>query len=190
MSLANPLDLRAWLGQMEAHHNLQKLQGAHWQLELGTISELNVKREGHPALLFDEIPDYPAGYRVLTCTTSSPYRLSSILRGPHTNDHHTLVQWLRGKPKTWEARAQAFPPVEVASGPVLECVLDKEDVDVLKFPAPLWHERDGGRYIGTGCSVVTRDYDSDWINVGTYRVMVHDANHVGLDMVSGKHGNI
>jgi UbiD family decarboxylase len=63
-------------------------------------------------------------------------------------------------------------------------------VNVLTFPAPFWHELDGGRYIGTGCSVVTRDFDSDWVNVGTYRVMVHDRNHVGLDMVPGKHGRI
>ena len=50
--------------------------------------------------------------------------------------------------------------------------------------------KDGGRYIGTGCSVVTRDFDSDWVNVGTYRMMVHDRNHVGLDMITGKHGRI
>src|ERR1041384_1492801 len=46
------------------------------------------------------------------------------------------------------------------------------------------------RYIGTGCSVATRDLDSDWINVGTYRVQVIDRNHVALDMVPGKHGRI
>src|SRR5439155_653447 len=51
-------------------------------------------------------------------------------------------------------------------------------------------ELGAGRYIGTGCSVVTRDFDSDWTNVGTYRVMVVDRNHVALDMVPGKHGRI
>ena len=66
----------------------------------------------------------------------------------------------------------------------------KGSVDVLAFPSPLWHEMDGGRYIGTGCSVVTRDLDSDWVNVGTYRVQVIDRNHVALDMVPGKHGRI
>ncbi|SFU44190.1 UbiD family decarboxylase [Alicyclobacillus macrosporangiidus] len=190
MAGGNPLDLRAWLAKMEESGNLQGIRGAHWRFELGAISELNVKREGHSALLFDEIPDYPAGYRVLTCTTSSPYRLASILRGPLTNDHHELVRWLRGKPKAWESQAKAFDPVAVETGPVFEHVDAGDAVDVLKFPAPLWHEADGGRYIGTGCAVVTKDYDSDWINVGTYRVMVHDANHVGLDMVSGKHGHI
>ncbi len=54
----------------------------------------------------------------------------------------------------------------------------------------MWHELDGGRYIGTGCCVVTRDFDSDWVNVGTYRVQLHDKRSVGLDMIPGKHGAI
>ena len=45
---------------------------------------------------------------------------------------------------------------------------------VLKFPAPKWHADDGGRYIGTECLVIVKDPDSDWVNLGTYRVMVHD----------------
>ena len=61
---------------------------------------------------------------------------------------------------------------------------------MLTFPVPFWHELDGGRYIGTGCLVVTRDFDSDQINVGTYRSMVYDRNHVGVDTIAGKHGNL
>ena len=38
--------------------------------------------------------------------------------------------------------------------------------------------------------MVTRDLDSDWVNVGTYRVQVLDGKHVALDMVPGKHGRI
>ena len=32
-------------------------------------------------------------------------------------------------------------------------------VDVLAFPAPKWHEGDGGPYIGTECMVITKDPD-------------------------------
>lgn len=188
--MANNLDLRQWLQAMGDTDNLKVLSGANWNLELGAISEMNVKHQGHPALLFDDITGYPNGHRVVTCTTSSPYRLSSILRGPETHNHRELVQWLRGKPKVWQGKAESFPPTITSSGPVFDNVMDKDRVNILEFPAPLWHEQDGGRYIGTGCAVVTKDYDSDWVNVGTYRVMVHDENHVGLDMVAGKHGNI
>ncbi|HEY5896500.1 MAG TPA: UbiD family decarboxylase [Burkholderiales bacterium] len=184
----NPLDLRAWLAEMEKLGELKTVRGADWNLELGAISELNVKKEKNPALLFDEIKGYAKGLRVLTCSTSAPARLSSILRLPLERTHRGLVESLRGKPAQWQAAASRMPPVLVKSGPALEHI-DKEP-DLLKFPAPLWHELDGGRYIGTGCSVVTRDLDSDWINVGTYRVQLLDRNHVALDMVPGKHGRI
>jgi len=186
--MGNPLDLRAWLAEIDRLGELKTVRGADWNLELGAISELNVKKDAPPALLFDEIAGYPKGFRVLTCSTSSPARLSAILRLPLQRTHKGLVDALRGKPAQWQSEAGKFDPIVVSSGPVLENI--QKQPDVLKFPSPLWHEMDGGRYIGTGCSVVTRDFDSDWVNVGTYRVQVIDRNHVALDMVPGKHGRI
>lgn len=185
---ANPLDLRAWLEAARELGELAEVNGADWSLELGAISELNVKKEGSPALLFDGIPGYPQGHRVLTCSTASPQRLSSILRLGRMEGHRELVEALRGRPRQWQAQAGEYAPVQVDGGPVFDNVASGADVDLFAFPAPLWHEKDGGRYIGTGCMVVTRDLDSDWVNVGTYRVMIHDRNHVGLDMIPGKHG--
>jgi UbiD family decarboxylase len=187
---AHALDLRKWLDEARALGELTEIAGADWNLELGAISELNVKKEGAPALLFDEIPGYPKGFRVVTCSTSSPTRLSSILRVGHQETHADLVQTLRGKPKQWQSEAAQYDPVVVENGPVFENIQSGADVDLFSFPSPLWHEKDGGRYIGTGCMVVTKDLDSDWVNVGTYRVMIHDKNHVGLDMIPGKHGAI
>ena len=189
-TLGNPLDLRAWLRDVEALGELTNVNGADWNLELGAISELNVKKASPRALLFDEIPGYRKGFRVLTCSTSGPARLSSILRLPIRRTHRELVDELRGKPRAWQAQAAEYDPVAVHGGPVFENVQRDAEVDVLTFPAPFWHELDGGRYIGTGCSVVTKDLDSEWVNVGTYRAMVHDSNHVGIDMVQGKHGRI
>jgi UbiD family decarboxylase len=188
--MANPLDLRAWLAEVDRLGELREVKGADWNLELGAISELNVKKDAPPALLFDDIAGYPKGFRVLTCSTSSPARLSSILRLPVRKTHRELVDALRGKPAEWQRAADKYPFAFTEKGPVLENIQKGAQVDVLKFPSPLWHEMDGGRYIGTGCSVVTRDFDSDWVNVGTYRVQVIDRNHVALDMVPGKHGRI
>jgi UbiD family decarboxylase len=187
---AHPLDLRAWLDHVREFGELTEVSGAHWNLELGAISELNVKKAVPHALLFDDIPDYSPGFRVLTCSTSSPTRLSSLLRLDLQRSHGGLVETLRGRPRQWQAAAAQFNPVTVDDGPVFENTDTDEAVDLFKFPSPLWHEKDGGRYIGTGCMVVTRDLDSEWVNVGTYRVMVHDRNHVGLDMIPGKHGAI
>ena len=50
-----------------------------------------------------------------------------------------------------------------------------------QFPSPVWHELDGGRYIGTGTYSITRDPEEDWLNAGAYRAMVHDKTSVGRD---------
>src|SRR5688572_33171203 len=109
----NPLDLRPWLAQVEKLGELREVRGADWNLELGAISELNVKKDAPPALLFDDIKGYPKGFRVLTCSTSSPARLSSILRLPVQKTHHGLVEVLRGKPAQWQAEAPKYDPLAV-----------------------------------------------------------------------------
>ncbi|HEY6820887.1 MAG TPA: UbiD family decarboxylase [Burkholderiales bacterium] len=186
----SPLDLRPWLEQVRSLGELKEVRGADWNLELGAISELNVRKSVPPALLFDDIVGCRKGYRVLTCSTSSPARLSSILRLPIQSTHQGLVDVLRGKPAQWQREAPRFDPLLAGTGPALEHKQDEKSVNLDIFPSPLWHEQDGGRYIGTGCCVVTRDLDTEWVNVGTYRVQLIDRNHVALDMVPGKHGRI
>ncbi|HLB29741.1 MAG TPA: UbiD family decarboxylase, partial [Dehalococcoidia bacterium] len=44
------------------------------------------------------------------------------------------------------------------------------------------------RFIGTADAIITKEPDGSWVNVGTYRVMVHDRNHVGLMIVPSHHG--
>ncbi|MDA2935355.1 UbiD family decarboxylase, partial [Acidobacteria bacterium AH-259-D05] len=45
---------------------------------------------------------------------------------------------------------------------------------------------DGGRFIGTADAVLTPDPERGHLNVGTYRMMIHDKNHVGLYLSPGK----
>ena len=49
----DPLDLRAWLDAVEKLGELRHVRGADWNLELGAISELNVKKQAPPALLLE-----------------------------------------------------------------------------------------------------------------------------------------
>lgn len=95
--------------------------------------------------------------------------------------------------RLWKDRMKAFAPVaprDVAEGPLLENVYTGAAIDLLKFPVPRWNELDGGRYIGTDCVVVTRDPDEGWVNLGTYRVVVHDRDRLGLYISPGKDGRI
>jgi 4-hydroxy-3-polyprenylbenzoate decarboxylase len=92
--------------------------------------------------------------------------------------------------REFNAANRLVPYETVHSGPVLECVQEGDAVDLCGFPAPRWHEDDGGRYIGTGCLVVMRDPDSGWVNTGAYRVQVHDERTAGIMITRGRHGDV
>lgn len=183
-------DLRDWIEKVDKVGELQRISGADWNLEIGGISLLNGKRNDGPAVLFDDIKDYPTGFRVLTCSTSKPSRLALTFDFPATSSEKDLLVMFREKFAECENSLEKFPPQIVKSGPVLENVRSGEDVDLFEFPVPKLHEEDGGRYIGTADTVITRDPDNGEINLGTYRIMVHDKNTTALYISPGKHGRI
>ena len=47
------MDLRDWIGQIKNLGKLKVIEGAHWDLEIGGITEIMVKRKGSPTVLFD-----------------------------------------------------------------------------------------------------------------------------------------
>ena len=189
MSSARPPDLRTWIAQIEGAGELQRVNGAHWNLEIGAISEINYRRKPSAALLFDDIVGYPRGYRVLTGTLSNARRMAMTLGVGDDLDTARLVAALRGRPLQWEATSTRFEPEVVDSGPIFENVVEGRDVDLTRFPAPLWHEHDGGRYIGTGVAVVTSDPDTGRINVGAYRMMIQeDGRSATINAEAGKQG--
>ncbi len=130
------------------------------------------------------------GFRVLTCMLSGPKRLSYVLGFELTSDHNKLVTSLESKPCEWEERASGFGPHFQSDCDVLENSYSESEIDMFKFPAPLWHEGDGGRYIGTGGAVITRDPDLGIVNLGTYRVMIHDKNTLAVFIEDIHHGSI
>ena len=179
-------DLRGWLQEIERMGLLQVARGAHWDLEIGTIAELVSRQKNRPAVLFDEIPDYPAGYRVLVNAVGANDRMAFTWGLPMGLPLKELKEALRQKYKSLEP----IKPVLVSDGPVMENVLTGDEVDLFAFPTPKWHEHDGGRYIGTGSVDITMDPEENWVNLGTYRVMIADRNHVCFYISPGKHGRI
>jgi 4-hydroxy-3-polyprenylbenzoate decarboxylase len=182
-------DLRDWLLRVDELGELARVDGAHWDREIGGISEIDYKRRG-PALLFDRIPDHKPGFRVLTSSTNSARRLGMTLGLGTEHSDASLVEAMRGAPNRWEAEAARYPPEVVAGGPIFENVQEGSDVDLTQFPAPLWHAKDGGRYIGTGVAVATVDPESGWVNLGAYRSMLVDRRHATLNIEQGKHGRL
>ena len=183
-------DLRAWLCEVERRGELCLVRGAHWDGEIGAASELNLRAEAPSALLFDEIAEYPPGYRVLTCSNAAPSRLGLSLRLGSDNSTAELTRRLPEHLARWRQRAHEFPIEWVEDGPVGACVQEGPEVDLLRFPAPFWHAGDGGRYLGTSCLVMTRDPESEWINAASYRLQVHGPRELGIYILSGKHGRM
>ena len=182
-------DLRDWLKSVRDIGELYDVKGASCDLEIGAITAENSKRHG-PALLFDQIPGYAEGYRILTSTVLSRKRIALTCNVPYCESNSELITVFEDLPEKWEKDAAKFPPVMVSSGPVTEYQKLGDQVNLLEIPAPQWHEHDGGRYIGTGNLVIMRDPDTGQINVGTYRVMLIDKNTCTLYISPGKHGHI
>lgn len=189
MSDEPTLSLRTWISDVESAGELTRVRGAHWDQELGAIAELSYRGTPPRALLFDEIVGYRPGQRVLTGSTGSARRLGLTLRLGDDLDDAGVVAALRGKPSQWAAGAADFPALPVDDAPVLANTVTGENINLLDFPVPRWHEHDGGRFIGTGCFVVTTDPETGVVNGGCYRMEVQDEGRaVTISAVPGKHG--
>lgn len=180
-------DLRSWMKEVEGIGELKQLNGADWDVEIGAVTELGHHRgERSSAILFDEIKGYPKGYRVLSNTLNTTKRLALTL-GMDTN--YTRLDFIRDI-KQRITNVDYVQPEVVKDGPIMENVLEGKEIDMWKFPTPKWHEHDGGRYIGTGSVDITRDPDEGWVNLGTYRVMIHNEDTLGFYISPGKQGRI
>ncbi len=180
-------DLRGFIEASKQIGDWKEIKGADWDLEIGALIETTAELIPQPPmLLFDEIKNYPRGFRVAALLFASYKRVALALGLPHEKSKLELVRLASRKIRS----SQPIPPLEVKTGPVMENVLKGKDVDLLRFPALRSHENDGGRYIGTGDTVINRDPDSGFINMGTYRMQLHERALLGLWMSPGQHGRL
>ncbi len=172
-------DLRVFLREAEAEGELVRVKGAKADLEIGALFELSNEHTYPPVLLFEDIPGFDPRFRIL-----SNVRTSRFLVGDISLD---AVRAYRARPKQ---KSEPIPPQDVNSGPVMDNIVEGAAVNLSNYPAPRWHEGDGGNYIGTECLIVTKDPDSDWVNIGTYRVMIQDDKRLSVFIEPGKHGDV
>lgn len=180
-------DLRAWLAKVEEIGQLERVSGAHWDLEIGALNEIVCERmPAPPALLFENVAGHPGTGRVLANMMETMERTALTLNLPFDLSTLEVVDRLRG-------RLRALVPVEprvLSSGPVMENRKTGKDINIFDIPVPRWHANDGGRYLGTAHLVVTRDPETGAENVGCYRVMVHEEDKLALYISPGKHGRV
>lgn len=179
-------DLREWITEAERLGEVMTVKGLNWQQDIADVAETVLRADDGPAVIFDEVQGCPKGFRLIINVFAGKRRNMTLGFPTHLNKRELSDACY----EAYQKERRLIPPRFVEDGPVFENILTGDDIDVTKFPTPIWHAEDGGRFIGTGTFTVTKDPDSGWINLGAYRGQIHDAKTVGCIMVPGKHGAI
>ena len=178
-------DLREYLATVKAMGHLKVVEGADTELEIGTLTGLIGTYKNCPVLLFDAIKGYPRGVRVMTNMLNNAERQKIIHGCPPEIGETEAMRWWNAEVKTF----QPLPPVFVNDAPVKQNVTQGKNVNLKIFPWARWHEKDGGGYM-CATSTVTRDPESGYVNVGSYRFKLIDETSCVGHLASGHHGDI
>ena len=132
------LDLRRFVRRVEELGEILIIEGADWDAEIGAATFLAAKKTPPPAVMFDKIKDYPAGYRVFANPYSNDRRVALTLGLPMEARGLELVKKIRDK---IDKPMELIPPLDVREGLISENILTGEGVDIYKFPTPKWQPR-------------------------------------------------
>lgn len=180
-------DLREWLERVDDLGELIRVKEPVDVIEeMSAISYLVAKQTPSPAVLFESARGHEnsaLGAQLLwNILGPSLRRIALTLEEPPDTSTVELIRRVKDKLK------QRMPPREVSKSqaPVYENSLTGAAIDLNQLPIPKHWPLDGGRYAGTADCVITRDPDSGYLNVGTYRMMLQGKNQVGLYLSPGK----
>jgi UbiD family decarboxylase len=168
--------LRDYITALEEIGEIQRIDTeVDWRLEIGAIIRRSYDLRA-PAPLFTNITGYAgSGFRVLgaPAALSGPAhplaRIALSLGLPATATGQQVIEAVvaaRGRP--------GIPPVTVPaeSAPCKQNVVRGPDIDLYRFPTPLIHGNDGGRYIQTYGMNIAATPDGAWTNWSVNRMMI------------------
>jgi len=112
-------DLRHYVSTLEKLGQLQVIEGASCELEIGAITEMATSRANSPAVLFDSIQGHAKGFRMLTNFLAHKTRERLVYGVDENLSDSEAVKYWKNKLKT----VAPMDPTEVAGGPVKENVM-------------------------------------------------------------------
>ncbi|MEY9858874.1 UbiD family decarboxylase [Catenulispora sp. GAS73] len=183
--------LREFISELEEVGEVQPIDAeVDWNLEIGAVIRRSYDLRA-PAPLFTNITGYQgSGFRVLGAPgglSGSAHPLARIALSLGLSADaggqeiiETVVA-ARDKP--------GIPPVVVDrdSAPCKQNVMLGEDVDLFRFPTPLIHGNDGGRYLQTYGMNIAKTPDGSWTNWSVNRMMIHDAKTLACLIPAPQH---
>jgi UbiD family decarboxylase len=180
-------DLREWLCRVEEMGELVRVsRPVSRGEEMSAVSYLVAKQQPSPAVLFERprgFDNSPIGARMLWNILGPSFRRVALtLEEPVGTTKVELIRRTKDKLK------RRIPPREVSAeqAPIYENSVIGNNVDLDQLPIPRHWPLDGGRYAGTGDAVITRDPDTGYLNIGTYRMMQQGKAETGLYLSPGK----
>lgn len=174
------LDFRAFVEELRRRKDLVDVElEVDADLEMAAVIR-KVYEQGDSAPLFHKIKGSLPGAQVLGAPAGllakkkqAFSRLALHLGLPADSGARDIIHAIRAAMK-----ARPIKPRQVATGPVKENVWTGEQVDLTRFPVPLLHEKDGGRYFGTYGYHVVRSPDGSWDSWSVARTMLLDRNRL------------
>src|ERR671918_2949306 len=107
-------DLREYLSVVKEMSQLQVIEGADGELEIGALTGMIGARKNCAVLLFDSIKGYPRGMRLMTNMLNNAERQKLIHGCPPEMSEPEAARWWNGEVKKF----QPVPPVFVTDAPV------------------------------------------------------------------------
>jgi UbiD family decarboxylase len=172
--------LREYIDALKTIGELQEVdKEVDWNLEIGAITR-RCYETGAPAPLFNNIKGFEKGFRVLGAPGGLSAQKGLVLSrvalslglDPSTTGPQIIYALADAR------KRKGIPPVRIKTAPCKENVARDGDVDLFRFPTPLMHEGDGGRYFNTLGAIVLQSPDKKWTNWSIARIMIVDKNRM------------
>ena len=106
-------DLREWMREAEKLGELKTVLGASWQEDIGLATDVVVPPDDGPAVIFDDVPGCPKGFRILINTFAGKRRAMTF-GFPQGLSKQELSQAYFDH---YQKSPNHIPPVFVSDGP-------------------------------------------------------------------------
>ncbi|MFC2039596.1 UbiD family decarboxylase [Chloroflexota bacterium] len=167
-------DLREWISQLEKDGDLIRIkEELKLEPDIGALGKATCDIQG-PAILAENIEGYETP---VAMGLHAAFRRCGMAMGLPKDASFRDIK------NKWRTTFDKYPMKSkiVSTGPCKENILLGDHVTLFQFRLPRINLNDASFYF-TKTMCVTKDPDSDWVNMGMYRAMILDRNRTGIVM--------